>query len=680
MTSSLENSAASQQLQKIEDSESKVEVTLSDYCAFLNAEATTDSLGLYEEKMEGLLRQGEAGNYYYEVLSGEEGALSYADQASLMQYCNWRDDGRALAEVASDPLLKSHQIQFQVSCAPSDLWNNHSLGKTTSGVQIARNLFVILVAYFSPAATSDEGRSYQAIPDEERTIQTEEGGQSNNGRPLRSPLDFQERSPSSRSVSMYGSINSDSGSTAGDTDSSSLLSSPEIERDLETRGITTACHAAHSFSSGVGTFEGHQITRSLESYERRPPGETTGLLSSSAPQNFTANPLQKGSLASRHIADATRVTRQGVLSSEVVDPRRDFNACDAEMRKAQAQADHHATFVQQLKMSLVGSSIEKTSDLQEEKSHEDFWKAKVRYWKAKQAGVLATASSKKEMPSAEESVSSRLMGVSRAQICKLEIAHLDEVLVEVNEVAQAYDQLATAVHGGHQTAPDVLKKEWSSFLKSVKQEQTLWKIESLSVEANKHELQASHALVDAYHVLGEESRSLWIWNKAITNVEGVIQARKTVMESQKEASESVAGPLQKWWKNDAAVSERKISSWKQELLNLKARRAGVIITTALEKQQEALATARKAHGETAISAWGTVIQETEALGKACVEAKEVYQTGMNNVSPSLKPRWKELLANTRQTLALQGPQLQQWKGILRELKNRPQPPSTSLWW
>jgi len=67
------------------------QVTVGEYCSFLNAVAATDPHSLYNEKMENLLRRGAPGSYLYDLIT-EKGNLPIDDipQIAAMRYCNWK--------------------------------------------------------------------------------------------------------------------------------------------------------------------------------------------------------------------------------------------------------------------------------------------------------------------------------------------------------------------------------------------------------------------------------------------------------------------------------------------------------------------------------------------------------------------------------------------------------------
>ena len=80
------------------------EITNTQYAAFLNAVAQSDSKGLYNEKMadigsigaygSGIIRNGTDGNYTYTVVSGRENyAVNYVSLFDAARFCNWLTTG-----------------------------------------------------------------------------------------------------------------------------------------------------------------------------------------------------------------------------------------------------------------------------------------------------------------------------------------------------------------------------------------------------------------------------------------------------------------------------------------------------------------------------------------------------------------------------------------------------------
>ena len=82
-------------------SEEEHQVTVKEYCDFLNAVATDDPHHFYEEWMGSdpetacILRSGTSGNYSYSVLNGKGGmSISEVNLLNQARYCNWLENGQ----------------------------------------------------------------------------------------------------------------------------------------------------------------------------------------------------------------------------------------------------------------------------------------------------------------------------------------------------------------------------------------------------------------------------------------------------------------------------------------------------------------------------------------------------------------------------------------------------------
>ena len=81
----------------------KYEVTIEQYCEFLNAVAKSDPDDLYEVRMEageedgwgGIKREGDSGSYTYSVITGRgKQPIGYVTWLSCIRYCNWLSNGQ----------------------------------------------------------------------------------------------------------------------------------------------------------------------------------------------------------------------------------------------------------------------------------------------------------------------------------------------------------------------------------------------------------------------------------------------------------------------------------------------------------------------------------------------------------------------------------------------------------
>lgn len=123
-------------------------ITVEEYCSFLNNVASSDCYHLYEEAGNLILRSGESGNYYYEVISQAEGCrlelvgpdetaaasqgttstqkesfdapINFLNADNVEAYCNWKNQDSSSSSFLipvfgeCDKELKSNQITFQI--------------------------------------------------------------------------------------------------------------------------------------------------------------------------------------------------------------------------------------------------------------------------------------------------------------------------------------------------------------------------------------------------------------------------------------------------------------------------------------------------------------------------------------------------------------------------------------
>lgn len=99
----------------------KYEVTVAEYCDFLNAVAQWDPYGLYSGMMTtdlrsaGIMRSGSAGSYAYSVMdnSGNSGnrPISYVGAYSAMRFANWMSNGKGSGSTESG----AYQLNGQMS-------------------------------------------------------------------------------------------------------------------------------------------------------------------------------------------------------------------------------------------------------------------------------------------------------------------------------------------------------------------------------------------------------------------------------------------------------------------------------------------------------------------------------------------------------------------------------------
>lgn len=108
-------------------------VTASDYCNFLNAEASDDPFHLYEKKMEtssqkaAIVRRGSPGNYSYQLIAGrEETPITFVSEGNEEAYCQWSQELMALPDNDHDERdilnsLKSSSLYLNLVIPTSSL-------------------------------------------------------------------------------------------------------------------------------------------------------------------------------------------------------------------------------------------------------------------------------------------------------------------------------------------------------------------------------------------------------------------------------------------------------------------------------------------------------------------------------------------------------------------------------
>jgi formylglycine-generating enzyme len=78
----------------------KYEVTLNQYCAFLNAVGATDTYGLYNPllnslpQVRGIYRSGASGSYHYSVIGSGNRPVTYVSWFDAARFVNWLQNGQ----------------------------------------------------------------------------------------------------------------------------------------------------------------------------------------------------------------------------------------------------------------------------------------------------------------------------------------------------------------------------------------------------------------------------------------------------------------------------------------------------------------------------------------------------------------------------------------------------------
>ena len=91
------------------------DVTLTQYTAFLNAVAQTDTFGLYNENLDGresyiggcISRTGAAGSYSYAVMGDGQRPVTFVSWLDAARFCNWMNNGEPQTHVENASTTES---------------------------------------------------------------------------------------------------------------------------------------------------------------------------------------------------------------------------------------------------------------------------------------------------------------------------------------------------------------------------------------------------------------------------------------------------------------------------------------------------------------------------------------------------------------------------------------------
>jgi formylglycine-generating enzyme required for sulfatase activity len=152
------------------------EVTIHQYCAFLNQVAATDTYGLYHPQMGldtnimGISRVGSPGSYTYSVIGNGMRPVTYVSWFDAARYANWLHNGQPTG--------------MQSAATTED--GAYTLSGAMSGVGVGRNVGATIVlpnenewykaAYHQPAAVGGDGDGYWAYPTASNAIPNSRNG------------------------------------------------------------------------------------------------------------------------------------------------------------------------------------------------------------------------------------------------------------------------------------------------------------------------------------------------------------------------------------------------------------------------------------------------------------------------------------------------------------------------
>lgn len=142
----------------------KYEVTISQYTAFLNAVAATDTYGLYSTSMgsyvqtRGITRSGSAGSYTYSVIGSGNRPVTFVNWFDSARFVNWMENGQPTG----------------AQSASTTESGAYTLNGAVSGVGITRNAGTkyglptenewYKAAYYQPAAQGGDADNYWLYP------------------------------------------------------------------------------------------------------------------------------------------------------------------------------------------------------------------------------------------------------------------------------------------------------------------------------------------------------------------------------------------------------------------------------------------------------------------------------------------------------------------------------------
>lgn len=153
----------------------KYEVTLDQYCAFLNSVATTDTYGLYNPLMAdnaniaGILRSGTSGNYTYAVSGNGLRPVTYVSWFDAARFVNWLQNGQPVGvQIAGTTETGAYALNGAVSgiVTRSADW--------VYGLPSEHEWYK--AAYYQPAAQGGDTDSYWLYPTAGNTIPNSRNG------------------------------------------------------------------------------------------------------------------------------------------------------------------------------------------------------------------------------------------------------------------------------------------------------------------------------------------------------------------------------------------------------------------------------------------------------------------------------------------------------------------------
>src|ERR1041385_5276665 len=154
----------------------KYEITLDQYCAFLNAVAATDTYGLYDPNIAnynpiaGIARNGVSGAYTYSVIGGGNRPVTFINWFRAARFVNWLENGQPSG--------------LQTAATTED--GAYTLNGASSGVNFTRHSTATYglptydewykAAYHQPASAGGDSDDYWLYPTRANTIPNSRNG------------------------------------------------------------------------------------------------------------------------------------------------------------------------------------------------------------------------------------------------------------------------------------------------------------------------------------------------------------------------------------------------------------------------------------------------------------------------------------------------------------------------
>lgn len=153
----------------------KYEVTLDQYCSFLNAVATSDTYGLYNTQMgdnvniAGIARSGLVGSYTYSVIGSGSRPVTYVSWYDAARFVNWLQNGQPTGAQAAGT---TETGAYTLNGAVSGIITRNA--DWTYGLPSENEWYK--AAYYQPTAQGGDTDSYWLYPTAQNTVPNSRNG------------------------------------------------------------------------------------------------------------------------------------------------------------------------------------------------------------------------------------------------------------------------------------------------------------------------------------------------------------------------------------------------------------------------------------------------------------------------------------------------------------------------